>query len=121
MSKGTVDGDKKAWEAIYDSYLAKFGLGKDYMWLLDIQEELALAQLDFTISGERFAQNKIRHLEQEIIEFLERPVEGDMDDTIVSIERFLKFRVDEKETTVLKFFKYIKAVNQEIERLKKAS
>jgi hypothetical protein len=81
-SKGDKKNDSKAWNVILDTYYAEFGLSEDYEVLLELKQDLAVVNCDFAISGNAFLQNKIRHLNEQIKELIERPVEGDLNSAI---------------------------------------
>lgn len=120
INKGTEQEDIEAWDIIYDSFLAEFGLGKDYKRILELQMQIAEAQCDFIINDDQFLRNRIKQLEIELNELLDKPVVNDMDTVIIHLEKWRGFAVDEKNTTVRKFYKLLREYQKEIERIKKA-
>ena len=111
--KFTTENDLKAWEKIYDSYLAEFGLGDDYEYLLDLKQRITEVNLDIAISGDKFLLNKSRRLQEELDEFIARPSEGDTDTAIVYLSKWLGYNLNQKEVTVREFYKMLRDYKRE--------
>jgi hypothetical protein len=105
IEAGDDAGDVKAWEQIYDSYLLEFGLGKEYERILELRTDIALLECDLVIEEDNFIRNKIKRLERELKEILDRPVEIDTDGVLIALENWRGFSIDEDNTTVRKFYK----------------
>lgn len=111
--------DEFSWKIIYDTYLEEFGFTSTYVRIMELQHEIAELQCDFIIQDRRFILNKIKMLEGELSELVERPNESDMDQAITYISKWLGFRINPKETTVREFFKYVRDYEKEVEAMKK--
>lgn len=121
LSKGSVDYDKKFWVKIQDSFLAEFGLSKEYERILELQLDIAELECDLVINDTPFLQNKIRHLNNELEELRNRGVECDMDECIHYIEIWRKIEVNELTMNVRKFFKLLRTYKEDSKtRRKKA-
>lgn len=53
-NKGDEQNDAIAWEKIYDSYIAEFGLGEAYKKMLKAMKDQAIKELEYCITGDRF-------------------------------------------------------------------
>ena len=119
VDSGTVKNDKKFWVKIQDSFLKEFGLTKEYERILELQIEIAELECDLVINDTPFLQNKIRHLNQELEDLRNRGGESDMDETIHYIESWRKIEINERTTTVRKFFKLLRTYKKEVAQSKK--
>lgn len=120
LKKGSENEDIEAWDNIYDTFLLEFGLGKDYERILDIRTEIALLQCEYVIEDNKFLLNRIKQLEIELKDLVDKPNQTDLDTTIIYIEKWMGFAIREKETTVRKFYKLLREYQKYIEESKKA-
>lgn len=121
VKHGTAKEDKENWVKIQDSFLAEFGLTKDYQRIIELQIEIAELECDLVIDDDNFLKNRIKQLNREIEELRAQGVGSDMDDTIHYIETWRKIEVDEKKTSVRKFFKLLRTYKRESDERKKAN
>ena len=114
LEGGTDAEDITAWESVYNSYIVEIGLGKEYEHLLELQTELADAQLDYIIVNNRMILNKILRLDTEVKDILKSGSQGsDMTTTLLIIGKWLGHRVNQKETTVLELYKMLDLIKAE--------
>ncbi len=118
LNIGREADDVLAWELIQDSYYAKFGLGKDYLRVLEIQKDIALLQCDLVITGDTFLNNKIKRYKRELEEILDRPYKNDLQETLIHITKWLGSPVREKETTVLELYSMLNVMKKEADAQK---
>jgi len=118
INEGTLKQDRSNWEKIQDSFLAEFGLSKDYERILEIQFDIAQLELDLVIEDNPFLQNKIRQLNRELNDIRDRGVESDMDECIHYIEAWRKIEVNEYTMSVKKFFKRLNLYKKENDKNK---
>ncbi len=111
-AKGSEDNDFLAWSTIYDQYLSKYGVGKDYSLFLDKIEELTLLNCDLAITGDTFLLNKIRLIEAEIKEYSEKE-SMELVDQLVLVGKWNRGRVNPKETTAGEFYAMIEMIKRE--------
>lgn len=119
LEKGTKKRDHEQWEKTYDSYLAEFGLGQDYARYYELKIELAVIQCEFVETDDRFLLNRIKQLEHEIKELLEREPGADTDTAIVHLSKWMGSLIDQKKVTVRMFYKMLNEQQKEAEALKK--
>lgn len=115
--KYTEEADQEAWDRVYDSYIVAFGHGEDWNRIYELREEIALLQCDFVINGNNFLRNKIQALVDELHEFLNREVEGDMDDCLVTLGKWMGKGgpLNDREITVRGFYKMMHQFNKYVE------
>ena len=117
---GNEKQDLKAWENLYDQYLKKFGLSSDHQRIIDLKNELALAQCDYCIDGNTFLLNRIRMLETDIKDILERSQQGmSIDQCLIVLSKWLKFHLDKKKITCTEFQNYLKAFTNHVSEQQK--
>lgn len=117
-SVGNPENDFTAWCQVYDQYLSKYGIGTKYSIFLDKMEELTILYCDFVLSGDKFLQNRIRILENEIKEY-GKGDKSDLTDQIVLVSKWMGGRVNPRETSADEFFSMIKQIEKEQENGKK--
>lgn len=105
LNAGNEKKDAEAWEKVYDSYLAEFGLGKEYEQYLTLKKELILKNCEFAISGDRFVLNRIEILEHEIDLLMQKKGETDLDTAIIYVSKWFGSMINDKEITAKMFFK----------------
>lgn len=121
ISKGNEKEDIKNVDLIKDDYYKAFGLGSEYLRLIELQKELAENQINWIISNDEFIRNAINRLELEIKELLERPEEkGNMGESIVSLSKWVGYRIDVKKVSVREFYNMVNMYKKEAEASKKS-
>ena len=121
LAVGTKKQDEIAWEKINDSYLAEFGLSNDMLQIIELRKRIALLECDLVIEDNTFLRNEIRRLTKELSDILTKEGKTDRDGFIVHLEKWLGFRINEKEITARKFYKTVKEFEKEQAAIKKAS
>jgi hypothetical protein len=118
---GTKKQDEKAYERINDSYIMEFGIDKTQKEIIELQRRIAILQCDFVIEEQRFLQNEIKRLQKEILALLTNTNGQDRDGLVIHLEKWLGFRINEKEITANKFYKIVREFEKEQEQLAKAN
>jgi len=118
IENGTLKQDRQYWVKIQDSFLDEFGLSKDQARIIELQIEIAELECDLVIEDDAFLENKIRHLNTDIKEIRDRGTGGDLDDTIHYLETWRKIEINEKTTSVRKFYKMYRTYTKEAEQRK---
>jgi len=121
IKTGSKEEDIKAQERINDSYINEFGIDKKQSEILEIQRKIANLQCDFVIGGDRFLLNELNRLKLEIESLLKNENGGDLDGLIIHLEKWLGFRINEKEITANKFYKIVREFEREQEARVKAN
>lgn len=115
LKKGNELNDSIAWISVYDDYIKRIGLGKNYEYILEMQRDLAILQCDFIIDNDRFLLNSINTLKDLIDETIINSKKGgeDMTTTLIKLGKWAGFKLNEKETTVLELHRMIDLVVKE--------
>ena len=114
LSIGNSDEDEKHFEILTDSNYSKFGIGKEYINLLDMYLELSELNLDLVITGDRFLLNRKNLLEGRIEDLLKKDGGNfDVYDSVVSLSKWMGYRLDVKSITVLEYRKMIDLFKKE--------
>ena len=118
ISKGDKDSDALAYDMIYDSYLKKFGLGKNFERVLELKKEIALLQCDLVIDSNNSLKNIIRRYKKELEDILNKPSDGDLTTVLIHVSKWMGSPVREKETTVLELYSMLEVMKKEAEQIK---
>jgi hypothetical protein len=121
VNKGTLEEDVKAWDLIFTSYIAKFGLGEKHDQLIELKRDCALLQCDLIITGNRFLMNKINVLLSNIEDVVKESEKGgqDLTTTLLLVGKWFGSKLPEKETTVLELFTLLDIIKKEVDEQKK--
>lgn len=116
IDKGNEKNDLIYSEKLKDTYFEEFGLSNDLIRLIELQKELAEARLEWIITENNFIKNKISMLEIEIEDLLSnKNNDGDIDESIISLSKWIGYRIDVRVVTVKEFYKMVKLFKKEIE------
>ena len=85
-----------------------------------MQRRIAILQCDFVIEESRYLLNEIKSLQKEIMDLLTNKSKGDRDGLVIHLEKWLGFRINEKEITANKFYKIVREFEKEQEAMRKA-
>lgn len=108
LNEGTEKEDIAAWKVIRQSYIDEFGITDDFNYLLNLSEELALLQCDFVLMDDRFLLNKIRRVENEILQIINRNPSQDTDSVLIHLSKWMGQMLSDKTLTVKMFHKLLK-------------
>lgn len=110
---GTNEHDRKAWEAIYDEYLAEFGLGPVQNKVFKAMKRKAMLELDYVITGDRF---KLTEIEIEIANLqgiLANAGNGiSIDQALIYISKWLGSWINPKNITAREYFTLLGEYNK---------
>jgi hypothetical protein len=122
INKGTEQEDELFYDLLYDQYLQRFGLAKDYERILEIRVEMTEIRCEYCENGNLFLMNRVKVLEAEIEDIVKRSEEGmDTDDCLMYLSKWMGYRVDQKVITIVEFQTYLKAYEKETKALNKTA
>lgn len=94
---------------MYDLYLEKFGIGKEFTRYLEKKQELIDLRNAFVQSGDAFILNEIRMIEAELTkkdrEFSES--KNTIESSLVTLSKWLKMPLRIKDLTILEYKNYM--------------
>ena len=119
LKKGTDELDIRAYEIIYEDYIATFGLNKLYKKVLEQMKKKALAELDFVITGDRFKLNLVE-MELKKLESMLNNNNNDasIDTTLVHLSKWVGTWLNAKDITVKEYFNLVNEIQKENKILK---
>ena len=119
LKKGTDELDIRAYEIIYEVYIATFGLNKLYKKVLEQMKKKALAELDFVITGDRFKLNLVE-MELKKLESMLNNNNSDasIDTTLVHLSKWVGTWLNAKDITVKEYFNLVNEIQKENKILK---
>lgn len=98
--------DMKSWEILNYEYMERFGISRHHRRYLELQKRLLLLQMEVLETGNRFLNNKIRQVTDEITNiFKEEKGKGmNIDQSLVYLSKFMGFRLDKRTMKTLEYF-----------------
>lgn len=95
----------EAWCKVNDDYIQRYGLSDLYIRLLKKMKEKALLELTFVETRDRFKLTEIGLAEAELQSMLSNRGEGiGIREALIHLSKYMGFRLNPKEITVLEFF-----------------
>lgn len=118
--EGDSKQDLEAYIQINDSYIKEFGIGLEMQRVIELRTQILSLQCDYVLNDDNYLRNEIRKLQKELDEILNKNQGGHDNDTIlIYLEKWIGFRLDEKQITAKKFYKIVKQYEKEHKNNKK--
>lgn len=118
--EGDSKQDLEAYIQINDSYIKEFGIGLEMQRVIELRTQILSLQCDYVLNDDNYLRNEIRKLQKELDEILNKNQGGHDNDTIlIYLEKWMGFRLDEKQITAKKFYKIVKQYEKEHKNNKK--
>ena len=110
---GTNEDDIKAWELIFDEYLAEFGLGPVQKKIYSAMKKKALLELDYVITGDRFKLTEIEIEVQKLEGILANAGNGiGVNQALVYMSKWLGSWINPKSITAREYFTLLGEYNK---------
>ncbi len=102
--------DHKAWEILNYEYMEVFGISRHHRRYLELQKRKTLLELELIETGNRFLNNKIRQVTDEINNVFKEDNDKTMtyDASLVYLSKFMGFKLNKKAIMTLEYFTMIK-------------
>jgi len=95
----------EAYAFLYDDYIERLGLSKEYKKLLSIMKKKALLEIDFIINEDEFTETKIDLEERKLKEIVKGDEnENQIEKSLIYLSKWIGYRLAIKEITVLEFY-----------------
>jgi hypothetical protein len=111
----------KIWGDLFDSYLDHFGISKDLQKIVQLKRDIAVLSAEAILYNQPYKMTFV-FVKQKQLELLQKDNDSSkslkFEEQVVSLERWLKIRIDEKTVTTVKFLTYLQQYNEEANRLK---
>ena len=97
--------NQEAFTKLYDEFLQKRGVNKEYKKYLDILKKKALLQCEFLITKDDFKLTQIEIEDAKIVSLQKTSEEGlSIDKTLIYLGKWLGYRLDWKIISVSEFY-----------------
>ncbi len=106
--KFDVNKCKNQFALLYEEFIDVFGINEQLRGIIELQNEITIYKIDIAL-GEKSLEALLKLTETKLKKKLEKK-ESKGNLTKVYIEKFLGFRLNEKEVTVYEYYNYIKAL-----------
>ena len=98
-------GNQEAFTKLYDAFLQKRGVNKEYKKYLDILKKKALLQCEFLITKDNFKLTQIEIEDAKIVSLQKTSEAGlSIDKTLIYLGKWLGYRLDWKIISVSEFY-----------------
>lgn len=104
---------REGFEIIKDEFINTFGVSEVYKKILEAQIEIAKLEIDLALTGDNFLQNFIDMRLIDIKQLNEGATKGSHFETKMKLEKYLGFRLNEKEISVKEYYSYLKAWSED--------
>lgn len=103
------DLNKEKYDHLYDQYLKRFGLTEEFERYMGLLQKKALKQCDYVINKKRFTLTEIEIIDGKLERLNVNFGDGQsVQQTCIHLGKWLGYKVDLKETTVVEFYEIIK-------------
>lgn len=100
-----------AFNACYAEFIDTFGISPELAEIIRIKNKILMLKIDIALTGDKSLENFIEIEEIQLNERLE--VKQTKTNTYkVAIEKYLGFRLNEKEVTVKEYYEYLQAIKE---------
>lgn len=115
--KGTEQEDTEAWERIYDSYIAEYGLNEVYKKMLNAMKKKALLEVDYILTRERF---KLTEIEMQIANLDAMMMNGGngmtIEQSLIHLSRWMGSWINAKDISTKEYFNLMNEYGKENKR-----
>lgn len=113
---------EKAFEILYDQYIERIGLTKDYVELLETMKQHAEAIFDWIVNKDTLSYT----VKEELKIALDQMMKGEKSNStfmqfVTAVEKYQGVEIDLKRISVEKFYSIVKNLENENEQHKKIS
>lgn len=110
--KAQLNECELAFSDMYSQYLDTFGVSDDLQAILRLQNQITIHKIDYVLTGDATHEVFIDIKEIELAKLMEvKEVKGNS--AKVAIEKYLGFRINEKEVSVKEYYEYINVLKAE--------
>lgn len=108
---GTPEDDLKAWDRITEQHTLEFGADRKHLKWIRLQKKLAILRLDLILTGNRFIENQIEIVQEEL-ELLAKEMTGNgkanITQTLIALSERAGYMITEFNVTAKRFFEMIR-------------
>lgn len=104
---------QKAYKKVYSDYIDVFGISESFERVLELKKHLMQLRIDKAITGDNFINNYIRMAEIDLEQITKNTGKTNTNETKVHLEKYLGFRLNEKEISVKEYYTYLKVMSND--------
>jgi hypothetical protein len=105
-----------AWNGIFKEFVDAFGIPEQMLKVLEIKRDIAVLNADIILTGDMVLQTFIEIKQHELKELLTSDVKTGAGEVKVYVEKYMGFKLNERETTVREFYHYLELIKKEAVR-----
>ncbi len=98
---------KAAFEKIKDEYIDTFGINDAHMKVLELQQNIAMLQIEVAVTGEKVLNNWIRIAQRDLQNILKSSEKTNKSDTNYHLSKHMNFHIDETKLSVRQYREYV--------------
>lgn len=107
--KANEDESKEAFGKLYAEYIDTFGISKILETVLGLQNEILVLKIDKALTKDNSLQFFIDMKELELADTM-NVKQSKINTSKIAIEKYLGFKLNEKEVTVKEYYEYLEAL-----------
>jgi hypothetical protein len=110
--KGLIKNHEAALEVIQSQIVKQFGFSESFIQEVELRKEICELEIEVAITGDKFHNLFIEALKQELSDL--RGVKSMPHELIrVTLEKWLRVKINSKETTISEWYSYVKTYSEE--------
>jgi hypothetical protein len=110
--RGLIKNHEAALEVIQSQIVKQFGFSESFIQEVELRKEICELEIEVAITGEKFHNLFIEALKQELSDL--RGVKSMPHELIrVTLEKWLRVKINSKETTISEWYSYVKTYSEE--------
>ena len=110
--KADLEACQIKFSELYSEYIDTFGISQQLNDILSLQNEILVLKIDMVLSEDKAIKTFIELKELELADKL-NVKQSKHSDSIILIEKYRRFEVDEHKLSVLKYYNYLQAIKED--------
>lgn len=103
----------KKYEQLYNQYIDEFGFGESFEKNLLLRSNIVSLKIEKAVTGNNFLNNFIRQAEIDLKDSFSKANKVSITETKVHVEKYIGFRLNEREVSVRDFYTYLKVMSKD--------
>lgn len=110
--KADLEACQIKFSELYAEYIDTFGISQQLSDIISLQNEILVLKIDMVLSDDKAIKTFIELKELELADKL-NVKQSKTNTAKVAIEKYLGFRINEKEVTVKEYYDYLQAIKED--------
>lgn len=98
---------REYFDKIYSEYIDVFGISESYLKVIELKKQISVLNIEMAITGDRILKNFIKMAQIELNQINSKTNKTNTNEVKVHLEKYLGFRLNEKETSVKEYYTYL--------------